>query len=618
MAWPFFVATVVTEDKEENGSGKRFIQRGTRFLVDLRRGYWFPLSGLGFLLCVLCDLCGELGMDRRAFLGAAALAPLAFSRQLLAAEHHADVVILGGGCGGCAAALAAARAGCRVILTEETDWIGGQLTQQAVPPDEHPWIEAFGATRWYRQFRAQVRDFYRRHYPLTAEAAARPHLNPGNGRVSRLCHEPRVALAVLHALLAPYVSGQRVLVLLHHRAVAADTGADRVRAVTVRNLRSGRDRVLTAPYFVDATELGDLLPLARIEYVTGFESQKETGEPHAPAEAQPHNHQAFTCCFAIDYVEGEDHTLEKPRDYDFWRKYVPQMRPPWPGPLLGWRMSDPITLNERLVSFDPQGPGTGLNLWLYRRIADRRNFAAGIYPSDICLVNWPQNDYWLGNLCEVSAEEAARHLERGKQLSLSLLYWMQTEAPRPDGKAGWKGLRLRKDVVDTDDGLAKYPYVRESRRIKAEFTVLEQHVGTEARMKQTGRKRDELTAERFADSVGLGSYRIDLHPSSGGDNYIDVSSLPFQIPLGALVPRRLENVLPACKNLGVTHITNGCYRLHPVEWNIGEAAGALAAFCVRRGEPPRQVRKNNKLLQDFQRQLQAEGVEIDWPRITPR
>src|SRR6476620_6683251 len=177
---------------------------------------------------------------------------------------------------------------------------------------------------------------------------------------------------------------------------------------------------------------------------------------------------------------------------------------------------------------------------------------------------------------------------------------MQTEAPRPDGKAGWKGLRLRNDLVGTDDGLAKYPYIRESRRIKAEFTVLEKHVGTDARMKATGAKREDVTAERFRDTVGVGSYRIDLHPSSGGDNYIDISSLPFQIPLGALLPVRVENLLPACKNLGVTHITNGCYRLHPVEWNSGEAAGALAAFCWKRKEPPRQVRKDARLLAAFQ------------------
>ena len=58
------------------------------------------------------------------------------------------------------------------------------------------------------------------------------------------------------------------------------------------------------------------------------------------------------------------------------------------------------------------------------------------------------------------------------------------------------------------------------------------------------------------------------------------SALPFQIPLGALIPQRVENLLPACKNIGTTHITNGCYRLHPVEWNIGEAAGVLAALCI--------------------------------------
>jgi hypothetical protein len=275
-------------------------------------------------------------------------------------------------------------------------------------------------------------------------------------------------------------------------------------------------------------------------------------------------------------------------------------------------MTEPIRLSERVVSFDPTGPGKkGLNLWLYRRIVDRRNFKEGTYPSDICLVNWPQNDYWLGNLVDVTPAEAAKHLNRAKQLSLSLLFWMQTEA-------GWKGLRLRSDVVGTDDGLAMYPYIRESRRIKAEFTVCEQHVGTDARMKIAGKKREEVTAEHFTDSVGIGSYRIDLHPTSGGDNYLDISSLPFQIPLGALLPRRVDNLLPACKNLGVTHITNGCYRLHPVEWNIGEAAGSLAAFCLQRKQPPRQIRKDKKLLQDFQQRLQADGVEIQWPRLSPR
>ncbi len=533
---------------------------------------------------------------------------------LKAREIAADVAIVGGGVGGCAAALAALRAGKTVVLTDPTDWIGGQLTSQAVPPDEHPWIEQFGGNASYFALRQGIRAYYRRHYPMTAAARAVRHLNPGNGSVSRLCHEPKVALAVLTEMLAPYASGGRLTVLLEHVPSKAETDGDRVRSVTVRDLRSGDERVLVAPYILDATELGDLLPLAGVEFVTGFEARSETGEPHAPEQAQPANQQAFTFCFAMDYVDGEDHTIERPAEYAFWRDYVPEMVPAWPGKLLSWDTTHPVTRQARTMEFDPTGPGKGL--WVYRRIADPKNFAPGTYPGGMSLVNWPQNDYWLGNLVGVEPAEADKHLARARQLSLSLLYWMQTEAPRPDGGTGWKGLRLRSDVVGTTDGLAKHPYIRESRRIKAEFTVVETQVGTDARRKALG--REEVEAERFADSVGVGSYRIDLHPSTGRDNYIDISSLPFQVPLGALIPQRVENLLPACKNLGVTHITNGCYRLHPVEWVIGEAAGALAAFCLDHKLSPRAVRNTEARLRAFQSSLVAQGVELDWPKLRPR
>jgi len=543
------------------------------------------------------------------------------STLLRARELACDAAIVGGGTGGCAAALAALRNGMRVVMTEETAWIGGQLTSQAVPPDEHPWIESFGGTQLYRAYRNNVRDYYRTHYRLTVDARSRAQLNPGDGLVSRLTHEPRVSLEVLEAMLAPYVSGGQLVVLLHHKPVRADVASNRVRGVTLKSSLTGNEVTLAAPYYLDATEQGDLLPLTKTEFVTGFESRKQTGELHAPEQAQPANIQAFTVCFAVDYVAGQNHTIDKPEEYAFWRDYVPEMKPAWPGKLLAWHMTHPVTLAKREVAFDPtaESPaGEPLNLFLYRRIANPRNHAAGAYAGGISLINWPQNDYWLGNLHGVPDAEAARHLKRGKQLSLSLLYWMQTEAPRPDGGTGWRGLRIRPDITGTEDGLAMYPYVRESRRIQAEFTVVEEHVGTDARMKATGKPRDEVTAAPFADSVGVGSYRIDLHPSSGGDNYIDVSSLPFQIPLGALIPKRVENLIPACKNLGVTHITNGCYRLHPVEWNIGESAGALAAHAVKTGHRPRAIRNTKDLLEDFQRSLAAQGVELAWPRVTPR
>jgi hypothetical protein len=529
-------------------------------------------------------------------------------------NRNYDLAIIGGGLGGCAAALAALRNGLRVVMTEETDWIGGQLTAQAVPPDEHGWIETHGCTASYRALRNGIRDYYRRHYPLTDAARGNPLLNPGNGAVSRLCHEPRVALAVLEAMLAPFVSTGQLTLLLEHRATAADVEGDTVRSVEVAD-RGGRTRTLQAPWFIDATELGDLLPLTSTEFVTGAEARSETGELHAQEVADPNNQQAFTVCFAIDHLDDENHTIDRPQEYDFWRGYVPQLTPPWPGKLLDFTYTHPATLQPRTLGFAPNGqtPGGQLNLFNYRRLIDPSNFEQGTYRSGISLVNWPQNDYLLGNLVDASAEDRQKHIDRAKQLSLSLLYWLQTEAPRPDGGTGWPGLRLRRDIVGTDDGLAKYPYVRESPRIRSVFTVREEHVGQQMRVERTGKSANEVTAENFLDSVGVGHYNIDLHPTTVGNNYVDFPALPFQIPLGSLIPVRMRNLLPACKNLGTTHVTNGCYRLHPVEWNIGEAAGALAAFCHQKHKLPPQVREDRTALADFQRLLVKQGVELRWP-----
>jgi hypothetical protein len=107
--------------------------------------------------------------------------------------------------------------------------------------------------------------------------------------------------------------------------------------------------------------------------------------------------------------------------------------------------------------------------------------------------------------------------------------WLQTDAPRPDGGAVYPGLRLCPEVLGIPDGLAAAAYVRESRRIAAEFTILETHVGVDAR---AGADR----AETFPDTVGVGCYRIDLHPSTAVRGYLDIATYPFQIPLGAWAP----------------------------------------------------------------------------------
>ncbi len=345
-------------------------------------------------------------------------------------EMTTDLVIIGGGLGGCAAALAAARNGINVIMTEETDWIGGQISQQAVPPDENKWIETFGGTRSYQKFRTDIRDFYRRNYPLTEKARADKYLNPGSCWVSRIGCEPRVALAVLYEMLAPYLSNGQVQILLKHKAVSAATTGDRVEAVRVLDLDSGNEVILRAPYFADATEQGDLLPLTKTEYAIGAEAKSETHEPHAKAKAEPDNLQGFTFCFALDYLAGEDHVIDRPRDYTFWHDFI--------------MTTNSSKRQYRFVSFDEDDskkigfdPEARKGFWTYRRIANRDLFTPGFYRGDLTVVNWPQNDYSFGLICDVSDAEAKKHLDRAKQLSLSLVYWLQTEAPRP--MATWAG-----------------------------------------------------------------------------------------------------------------------------------------------------------------------------------
>ncbi len=532
-------------------------------------------------------------------------------------EMSSEVLVVGGGLGGVAAALAALRRGRRVLLTEEYAWLGGQLTSQAVPPDEHPWVESFGVTASYRALRDGIREHYRRWYPLTPAARAQSHLNPGAGWVSKLCHEPRVAAAVIDAMLAPYESGGALRVLRGYRPVAADVDGDRITAVTLRHIDIGAELTATAPYILDATEAGDLLPLAGVEYVTGFEARSETGEPSAPEAAQPANWQGLSWCFALDHVDG-DHTIDRPAAYARWRDYQPDC---WPDKMLSLRWPEPRTLEPVTGAFVPN-PGddpldvvadqsrvaSGPNLWTFRRIAARDLFTPGAYASDITLVNWPQMDYFVRPVIDVPEDDARLAYAESRELSLSLLYWLQTEAPRPDGGTGFPGLRLRGDVVGTADGFAQAPYLRESRRIRARTTVVEQDLSLAV--------RGDRGAVSYPDSIGVGMYRIDLHPTTDGDTYLDVGACPFEIPLGALIPQRTVNLLAAAKNIGTTHITNGCYRLHPVEWNVGEAAGALAAYCLDNATTPAAVHADAGLLDDFRAGLAREGVELAWPRIT--
>ena len=549
-------------------------------------------------------------------------------------EWNSEILIVGASFGGVSAALAAARAGRRVVLTEETGWIGGQATAQGVPLDEHPWIERYGSSESYRQFRRNVREYYRRNYPLTEQSRADRAFNPGAGWVSALCFEPKVGRAVLEEMLAPYLSAGRILLMLHHRPVAVQADGDLIRAVTLQSTGTGELLTVAADYVLDATDLGELLELGKIEHVIGAEAHDETGEPTALEQADPLRQQGFTHLVAVDYRPGEDHTIERPPDYARFRGGFASLVGMSDDPALKQRrlfaagMADPTQSARSLGDADDHETRGGgvvrraaapsqpyqFCIWNFRRVLCAANFLPGAVDSDVTML-MSGNEYRGGVLCGVPAPDAAANREAARRMSLALVHFLQTEVePGYGGGRGFPGIRPRPDVFDTADGLAVQPYIRESRRIRAEYTVTERSFHRE----QPGR---EEAPERFADAVAVGGYRIDVHePHPAGQSYtlsLHGKHWPQQLPLGALLPIRVDNLLPACKNIGATHVTNGCFRLHPNEWSTGEAAGHLAAFCLDHGVRPRAVRADPRLVAGLQRRLERDGVELEWPHWQP-
>jgi len=516
-----------------------------------------------------------------------------------ARDAACEILIVGGGTGGVAAALAAAGAGRRVVLLEETDWLGGQMTAQGVSAlDEHEHIEAFGGTASYTRFRALVRDQYRDR----AGAAGRgPDFNPGACWVTRLAFEPRVAVEVIERMFAPHIAAGRLAVYRRMKVVAATTENDEISEVVAMGLGDA-DLIRFIPQLViDATELGDLLPLCGAEYVIGAETVAATGEAQAqPVAPKPHCVQSFTYTFACERRDdGENHVIARPQKYQHYRAAQPYSLSievhggEIYGEASGW-------LDYRL--YDTM-PGTKGGLWTYRRLLDRSLFA-GVVSHDLTMFNWPGNDYRDRSILDASPLEAARALQDAKRVSLGFLHWLQTDAPASGDRHGAPEMRLRTDVMGSADGLSKFPYIRESRRIRAVKTIVEQEVSAHH---QSGPR-----AAHFDDAVGIGWYPIDIHRSGPDDVGASCRTKPFQIPLGALLPMRIANLIAGAKNIGTTNITNGCYRLHPIEWNIGEAAGSLAAFALEERLAPADVRKRADLLQRFQRHLLDQGVPLAW------
>jgi hypothetical protein len=485
-----------------------------------------------------------------------------------------QLLIVGDSLGGVLAAHTAQALGLDVLLITQHDWVGGQLTSQAVPPDEHKLIEHGGCTRRYRAFRDAMHAHYRAQPGFLDAGMLTEGCNPGDGWVSRLCIEPAVAHGYLQALLAgvPQRRGWPTAVQREDR---------RITAVDIDGQRIEADIV------IDATETGELLQLAGLAYRLGKESRAEFSEPLAPTEADPLDQQPVTWVLALRRHNVPGPVTPQPAAYDFWRRHIvphygfAQLSEFMPGSRVGEVARLPLFAD-----------GATLDWWRYRRVVASHQWQQA--PADVSLINWAQNDYALLPLLDgpLTAAEVGR---AARELSLCLLHWLQAEAGHPE-------LQPAPDVTGTRDGLAQALYVRESRRMKGLATLTQNDLST-----------GSLEAMTHPQSVGIAWYNLDIHPTVKSGMGLNAKGRPYVLPLGVFLSAEVDNLLPACKNISVTHLANASTRVHPTEWLIGEVAAHIAATLVNEGLTPTALHGDSGAVAALQQRLHADGVPTSWP-----
>jgi hypothetical protein len=516
------------------------------------------------------------------------------------AEYRYDVVIVGASFGGVSAALAAAAdPKVRVVLLESSSWIGGQATSQGVTrwdDTRADLADGTGSTKSYRDLRNAIRAWYLAHANLSAVGQRQEFFNPGFSKTGPpfpepghpFSADPQVARVVLQDSLSSLSS--RLDVKFGVRVTAVDIERGVITGIQTTS-STGTDSY-SASVFLDATDLGDLLPLCRLEWRIGAESKEQTGEPDAERIPHPEYVQPITVPIALELrPAGENHTIAKPDGYaDIVRDQNFQ-----------------VVDGDISTVFNSTGGDT---LWNYRRYIDFSNFADDRYPCDRSTINVGSNDYQGATIPTGSSQHDDQIIEAARAVSLGYLYWLQTDCPHDDdpSQKGYPNLMPMAAAFGTPDGTAPMPYIRESRRLVAKTIVVQQDIELGTRPKNAVRG-----AKLFKDTCGIGWYGVDIHHAEKpGTRYINFPTLPFQIPLGSLLSQTLSNFVAACKNIGTTHLTSGAYRVHPVEWAIGEAAGTLAAYCATQNVAPTTVLDSAGRLTAFQQRLVARGIPIFW------
>lgn len=502
-----------------------------------------------------------------------------------ATRKHCDVVVAGGTTAAVAAAVAAADSGAKTCLVEPTEWVGGQLTASAVSAIDWAWhrvgsldVGAAGKAR------ANVTP----NFFAMAESIG----NPGGCWVSKNCYEPKQLLTgALGALVGRYTQAGTLLVLKQavpkrvlmrdgriHKLVVVQReakpgvawgGYDRLPSEDVPDwydpspsarydkrvveLESGYDRPAV---FIDATEWGELLVLSGASYVQGVEARE------GALDADERCGQATVFPF-VERLEGA---------------------------AVAERALPEATAESRAFYSLSVGAGETAaskwdKIWRYRSVRGSRPQAT---TGDLSLQNWnPGNDYPFGYLFPTKARAAAERDDWKGGVDYAVMagaerhaYGWHTFFRQAGGDLG-RRIVLDTSVLGTGHGLAKLPYIRDTRR----SVGLGNFVLTSSDLRGPA---SQVTGKRFRDRIAIGAYAMDIHGLSGCryPSYVQAAgheTLPFFIPFRALTNRDVSNLLVAGKTMAQTFLANSATRLHPIEWATGTAAGAAAAHMGRWG-----------------------------------
>lgn len=435
------------------------------------------------------------------------------------ARLSADVLVIGGTTSGTAAAIASARLGAATLVVEATPMLGGMLSSQGVSAIDGN--NALPSGLWN-----EFREAIRRHYG-GAEAVA-------TGWVSNTLFEPHVADSVFKALAA---AEPQLKVLYGYRPVEV---FKRGRTVTGARFTddAGRELEVSARIVVDATDLGETLPLSGTPYRLGMDARADTGEALAGEHARDTVQDMTHVAILKDYGPDADRTIARPDGYD------------------------PAEFEGCLLT--GSGPITPQFMLDYGRL-----------PNGKYMINWPTkgNDIYL-NVVELPYAERIGALRPAREKTLRFVYYIQHEL-------GFRNLGLADDEFRTEDRLAYLPYHREGRRLMGVVTMTLDDVTD----------RYDRPSKLYRTGISVGDYPVDHHhkclPQLGEIHFPAIPS--FCIPLGVLIPAATENLVVADKALSVSNLINGSTRLQPVVMLTGQAAGTLAALAAKRKCAPREV-----------------------------